>query len=231
MKKKLTNENIGKSKLFITAAVIFLCIGAVYWVKSANRSNQKPKKVRLSRTIGDPNADIRIVEHLDFQCSACAKGYFLLKRYLEKYPSRIQLELKYFPWTKQRHAFESALFAECSARQGKFWEFSKLLLRKQKLWRKLSVDDAQLMFREIAHEVGLDEFDLADCTMDELIKQSILSERKEGKLLGIKQTPTYFINGKMVVGVKNLQRELATIFGEKLEKQEGQRGHEGHSHE
>ncbi len=87
------------------------------------------------------------------------------------------------------------------------------------------------MFREIAHEVGLDEFDLADCTMDELIKQVILSERNSGKSLGIRQTPTYFINGKMVVGVKNLRRELMTIFGEKQIGQDVQGGHEGHSHE
>ncbi len=106
-----------------------------------------------------------------------------------------------------------------------------MLLIRQKSWKNLSDDDAQLMFREIAHEVGLDEFELADCTMDELIKQCILSERNEGKLLGIRQTPTYFINGKMVVGVKNLQRELSTIFQEKQIVQEVQGGHEGHSHE
>ncbi len=227
----MKNKKSGKSKLFITAAVIFLCIGAVYWAKSTRHSPQELKKYQHPRTIGDPNADIRIVEHLDFQCPSCAKGYFLLKEYLKKYPSRIQVELKYFPWTKQPNAFESALFAECSARQGKFWEFTGLLLKKQKLWKKLSEDDAQLMFREIAYEVGLDEFDLADCTMDELIKQTILSERNEGELLGIRQTPTYFINGKMVVGEKSLKRELATIFHEKHIEQEVQGGHEGHLHE
>jgi protein-disulfide isomerase len=215
MKKKLKNKNSRKAKLLISATVIILCIVTVYWAKSTRHSHQESKKAQHPRTIGDPNADVRIVEHLDFQCPPCAKGYFLLKNYLKKYPSRIQVEFKYFPWTKKRHSFKSALFAECAAKQEKFWEFSSLLLKKQPLWQKLSVDDAQLMFREIAHEIGLEEFELADCIMGEQAKQTILSEKGEGKSLGIRQTPTYFINGKMVVGVKNLQRELMAIFGEK----------------
>jgi protein-disulfide isomerase len=222
MRKESKNKNIGISKLVITAAVIILSIGIVYWVKSARVSNQKLKKVLHSRAIGNPDADVHIVEYLDFQCPPCAKGYFILKEYLKKYPSRLYLELKYFPWTKKPHSFESALFAECSTRQGKFWEFSHLLLKKQKLLKNLSEDDALLKFREMAHEVGLDEFDLADCTTDELVKQTILFERNEGKLLGIRQTPTYFINEKMVVGVKSLQRELKIIFEEK----QGGRPHE-----
>ena len=208
-------KNKGKSKRFITATVILLCIGIVYWVNSARRANQKPKEVRLSRSIGSPDAEVRIVEHLDFQCPPCAKGYFLLKAYLENHPSRMQVELKYFPQPKKPKSIESALFAECSARQGKFWEFTNLLLAKQPIWKNLSEDDARLVFREITQEVGMDEFDLADCTMDELIKKTILAERHDGVSSGIRQTPTYFINDKMVVGVNNLQRELATIFQEK----------------
>jgi predicted DsbA family dithiol-disulfide isomerase len=129
------------------------------------------------------------------------------------------VELKYLPWTKKRHSLQSALFAECSAKQGKFWEYSHLLLQRQKILKNLSVDDARLMFRKIANEVGLDEFELADCIMDEQVTQAVLSERNEGKLLGIRKTPTYFINGKMVVGAKNLRRELQAIFEI---KQEGQ---------
>lgn len=215
MKFNFHCKNIRKSKLFITAAVIFICIGIVYAVKSVRHSDQKSERRLHSRAIGNPEADIRIVEYIDFQCPPCATGYFVIKNYLKKYPSRIYLEIKYLPWTKKRHSLQSALFAECSAKQEKFWEYSHLLLQRQKILKNLSEDNAQLMFRKIAIEVGLDEFKLADCVMDEQVKQTILSERNEGKSLGIKQTPTYFINGKMVVGAKNLQRELKAIFEEK----------------
>lgn len=212
MKKKPKKKNIGISKLIVTVAVILICIGIVYWAKSAHRAYQVEKALQ-SRIIGDSDADIRIVEYLDFQCPPCAKGYFLLKEYLKKYPSRIQVELKYFPWPRGRHALESAIFAECSAKQEKFWEFTDLLLEKQKLWKKISDEDAQLMFREIANQIGLDEYELVDCIVDEQVKKNILSIRKTGELLGIRRTPTYFINEKMVVGAKNLQRELIAIFG------------------
>lgn len=219
MTKKVKNNNRNKPKLFITVALIFLCIGIVYGVRLIRQPHQKTEKKLPSRTIGNPDADVHIVEYMDFQCPPCAKGYFILKSYLKKYPSRIQVEQKYFPWLKNRHALQSALFSECSAKQEKFWEYSHLLLQRQKLWKKLSEDDAQLMFRKMANEIGLDEFALADCLMDNQTQQTILNERKEGESLGIRRTPTYFINGKMVVGATNLQRELQAIFEM---KQEGQ---------
>lgn len=210
MKKKLKKQNRVKSKLFTTAVVILLCIVTVCWAKTTRRSKQKLKKSLLSRTIGNPKADIRIVEYIDFQCPSCAKGYSLLKEYLKKYPSRIQVELKYFPLIKKRHALESALYAECSAKQDKFWEFTQFLLKKQHEWRHSM--DAEMIFREIAHKVGLDEYELADCIMDEQTKKTILAEKDEGKILGIRRTPTYFINGRMIVGLKNLKRELIIYF-------------------
>ncbi len=210
MKKKLKKQNRVKSKLFAAAVVIVLCIATVYWAKSTHRFKQELKKSLLYRTIGNPKADIRIVEYIDFQCSSCAKGYFLLKKYLKKYPSKIQVELKYFPLTKKRHALESALYAECSAKQDKFWEFTQFLLEKQHEW-KHSID-AEMIFREIARDVGVDEFELADCIVDEQTKKTILTEKNEGKILGIRRTPTYFINGRMVVGLKSLKRELSIYF-------------------
>jgi len=219
MTKKIKNQNRNKSKLFITVAVIFLCIVIVYGVRLVRRPQQKTEIKLPARTIGAPDADVHIVEYMDFQCPACAKGYFILKSYLKKYPSRIQVEQKYFPWLKERHALQSALFAECSAKQEKFWEYTNLLLQKQKQWRKLPDEDAQLMFRKMANEIGLDEFALADCLMDNQTQQTILNERKEGELLGIRRTPTYFINGKIIVGAKNLQRELQAIFETKTEGQ------------
>lgn len=210
MKKKLKKQNREKSKLFATALVIFLCVVTVYWAKFARSSKQEMKKSLSSRTIGNPGADIRIIEYADFQCSTCAKGYLLLKDYLNKYPERLQIEFKYHPWTRKRHALDSALYAECSAKQGKFWEYTQLLFKRQKNWKHEV--EAEMIFRKMAQEVGLDEHELAECVMSEQTKRRVLAEKEKGRSLGIRITPTYFINGKMVVGVENLKRELDIYF-------------------
>ena len=210
MKKKPKKKDQIKSKLFTTVVIIAVCVTTVLWIKSVRLTGMEIKKSLESRTKGNSGAYIRIVEYLDFQCPSCAQGYFLLKRYFEKYPARIQIELKYFPLTKKQNALEAALYAECAARQNKFWEYSDLLLKRQLLWKKLS--DAEPMFRDMVIETGLDENELADCVFDKKTKESILAERDQGKKLGITRTPTYFVNDKMFVGVRNLERELNIYF-------------------
>jgi protein-disulfide isomerase len=43
-------------------------------------------------------------------------------------------------------------------------------------------------------------------------RRVINDEKSLGQALGIRSTPTYFINNKMVVGTKSLQDELKTYF-------------------
>jgi len=212
--KKTGTKNINISKPVATALVILSCIVAVQiatFVLSYLRGTPAAKSV-LARTKGNSKADFKVTEYIDFQCPACARGAKTLHEITVKYPTKIYLEMKYFPLDQShQHAMISALYAECVARQDKFWMFVDLLLEKQNLWAQLT--NAEPMFREIAQAIQVDSDKLNSCLMDKGVEETIFKERDFGKALGIKSTPTYFINGKMVVGTKSLQEELDKHFG------------------
>ena len=121
--------------------------------------------------------------------------------------------MKYFPLASKKHSLPSARYAECAARQGKFWPFHDLVLRRQKEWKKHR--DARPAFEQVAKEIGLDLNELAVCLEDESVVKLILSEKAEGKALRINRTPTYFINGKMVISSRSMIRELNNLLGGK----------------
>jgi protein-disulfide isomerase len=206
-----------KSKQTITIIIIVACIAAIVGVKfSIDSSRNHMAKMKTGRVKGDVNAPVKIVEYIDFQCPACAAGAKMLKEYMEQHPGKIFLEMKYYPLAMHSQAFTSAYYAECALQQGKFWEYHDLLIGRQAIW---SVSpDVKSIFNEMAQEIGLNKSELDVCLISEKTKQTILKTRQEGDLLGVKSTPTYLINDKMVVGSKNLQPELDVLIGNKETK-------------
>ena len=198
-----------------TLLIIIVCIGSVFAVKTfAQHKASGSANIELSRTKGDIKARLHIIEYLDFQCPACAVGALTLREYLKKYPSDIYLQLKYYPISRiHEHAMLSATYAECAARQNKFWDFFDRLIDKQSQWSRLL--NADSVFRDIARDANLDLSKLASCLEDDSVKTAVLRDKEGGKTLGVESTPTYFINGKMTVGPRPLLEELQNSFGEK----------------
>ena len=163
-----------------------------------------------ARSKGPADAKIKIVEYIDFQCPACAQGAIYLKDLMGQNQGAIRLELNYFPLSMHRHAFTSAKYAECAARQNKFWPVHDLIIERQSNWSRLS--DAATAFDQIAQEANLDRNTLDDCLKDEQVDKALLASKDRGDKLGIKSTPTYFINGQLLVGVKSLKDQLGILL-------------------
>ena len=142
----------------------------------------------------------------DFQCPACAKGARILDELIKNEPSRFYLEAKYFPLEMHMHALRAARYAECSARQGKFWPMHDLLFKQQSYWAGLL--NPEPVFGEMVKSIQLDPKKLEQCLADPGVIERIYKDRNEGKTREIKSTPTYFINDKMIVGTQNLEKEL-----------------------
>ncbi len=202
------------SKSTITVLVVIFCVLFILGSKFFYRySKLNDSSVIVdSRKKGNPAAELRIIEYIDFECPACAQGSEILNQYIKKYPDKIYMEVKYYPLDGHRHAFMSARYAECAAKQGKFWPFFDLLVKRQDQWKKLT--NAESAFQTIAKEVEMDFKKLDHCMQDDEVDEVIVNEKIEGKSLGIQSTPTYFINEKMVVGTKSLTTELMSHFKE-----------------
>jgi protein-disulfide isomerase len=162
------------------------------------------------RAKGNPHARIKIVEFIDFQCPACAKGYAVLKKAMEEHPKDFYLEMRYFPLAMHAHAALAAKYTECASAQGQFWPFQDYLLEHQQEWSKLP--DPKPSFEVIAQALKLDKVLLEQCLNSIETEATIAQDKEEGNTRGVKSTPTYFINGKMVVGMKMLESELQSLL-------------------
>ncbi len=160
---------------------------------------------------GNPTAPIKVVEYVDLQCPACAYGTLQIQKYLEQHPNQIYLEIRFFPLGGHMHSMAATKFAHCAGVQGKFWPFLNLVFKQQRKWSDLM--DAQPAFVEIMKSIELDSDKAIACTADDALRVKILQEKDEGTSRGIKSTPTYFINGKMFVGVKDMMTEIDRILG------------------
>jgi protein-disulfide isomerase len=206
-KKKGSRMNKTLSGLVIVLALVGLVVGVKIFLM--------PKKMEINlqaaRAKGNPQARVKIVEFIDFQCPACAYGIKYLKTFFDQHPNDIYLQVRYFPLTNMHHhAMISALYSECAARQGKFWELDDLMIPQQSQWAQLISPEP--VFQAMAAQVGMDINQLNSCLASDDARKVINDEKSLGQSLGIASTPTYFINNKMVVGTKSLADELKTYF-------------------
>ena len=192
---------------------MLFCVAMIYGIKLVKGvGSVSSADTILPRAKGNPQAPLKIVEYMDFQCPACARGAFFLDDLLKNKPDEVYLEVKYFPLEgTHRHAVRSARYAECAAQQGKFWPVADLLFKRQSEWKDLI--NADPVFEEISRSAQLDLNKLDVCLANEATTEAIVKDKQEGQSRGIRSTPTYFVNEKMVVGSTSLEEELMDYFG------------------
>ena len=196
-----------KSKKNTAVIIIFVCIAVVFGAKayfgsSANGLNSGAQ----TKVKGSSDAPLNIIEFIDFQCPACAKGAQYLKEEMERYPQLIRLELKHFPLQMHKHGYLSAQYAECATEQRKFWEMHDLLLARQNNWKRL--DDPRPAYSQMATEARIDGEELKACVASGRPNKVIDRNKVEGSGRSLRSTPTYFVNGAMVVGQKSLELKI-----------------------
>jgi protein-disulfide isomerase len=199
------------NKLQSTLVIMLVLFGFIAGVKIFLAPKNTEINIQEARAKGNPQARVKIVEFIDFQCPACAYGMKYLKTFVDQHPNDVYLQVRYFPLTNMHHhAMISALYSECAARQGKFWALEDLMMPQQGQWAQLISPEP--VFKAMASQVGMDILKLNACLASDDARKVINDEKSLGQSLGIISTPTYFINNKMVVGVKSLQDELKTYF-------------------
>lgn len=149
---------------------------------------------------GDPNAKVVIVEFGDFGCSACAafaRGTMpLIKReWIDTGRARVQ----FVSFDLLRTGRLAARAAECAAEQDAFWPMHDLIYERHKDWLGRGGQDDK--FTEWAvEELGLNARQFVTCWDEDPSKEAIDQNTKLARSLGVRGTPTFLVNGKVVVG-------------------------------
>lgn len=144
-----------------------------------------------SPVLGDTEAPVTIAVYDDFECPYCAKSVPLFKQVVEKYPGQVKLAFKNFPLSSHRNARNAALTALAANQQGKFWEVHDLLFENYNSLNPKKIDD-------LAAQTGLDMERLKKDRVDPQLNALVTSDINEGTAIGVRGTPTVFINGRLL---------------------------------
>ncbi len=145
---------------------------------------------------GNPDAPVTLEEFGDFQCPPCGKFSEFVEELLKEYNPRLRLVFRNFPLSGHEHAREAALAAEAAGLQGKFWEMHDTLYREQETWTK--APNVRELFESYAGTIGLDVAQFKKDMDGDKARERVDSDRALADFLGVKATPTLFINNRPV---------------------------------
>jgi uncharacterized membrane protein/predicted DsbA family dithiol-disulfide isomerase len=149
---------------------------------------------------GPADAPVTIVEFSDFACTHCASAHRALKTVIDRHPDEVRLIFRHFPLDRscnpallqQLHpsACDSAIAAECAGEQDRFWEYHDYLFEHQE----------PLDYLAVAADLGLQVERFRECLKRGGARATVARDIRRGTQLGVKSTPTTYINGRAIMG-------------------------------
>jgi protein-disulfide isomerase len=164
---------------------------------------EQPRRPTYDVKIGDApftggeKAKVEVVEFSDFQCPFCSKASAILTQLKKKYGNKIKIAFKQFPLPFHSQAKVASLASLCANEQKTeyFWKLHDAMFADQS---KLSVKD----LKATAKKIGVDTKKFDACLDSKKYLAKIESDIEEGKAVGVKSTPNFFVNGQQIQGAQ-----------------------------
>ena len=163
--------------------------------------------------LGPADAPVVLVEYADYQCPFCRRAEETVQALLQRYPGRVRLVHRDFPLGNHPQAQAAAEAAHCAGEQGRFFEYRHGLMVEPG-----DMQEADLRARAAALKLDLPAF--GSCLSTRRHRSVVESSLKEGQDLGVSSTPTFFANGRMVLGARPLE-DFVEIVEEELKRAPG----------
>jgi protein-disulfide isomerase len=171
--------------------------------QSTTPDQQKPTRYTISvdnrPSIGPENAPITIVEFSDYECPFCKKFHAeTFNSLMETYKGKIRFVHRNFPLSGiHANAFPAAEAANCAGEQGVYWAFHDKLLNGPSL--------GSTVYTQYATDLNLDVTKFKDCITTNRYQTLVQEDYDFAANLGIRSTPTFFINGLAIVGAQPIE--------------------------
>lgn len=176
--------------------------------KPANATGPAASSGQLLRPdtpiLGPADAKVTLVEFYDPECESCAAFSPVIKKLLKDYDGKIRFAARYMPL--HPNSLNAANLTEAAGEQGKFWQARELLFQKQPEWGEkhgapasAPKPDIKALFEKYAMELGLDIDKMNAAIKENRYAAKIELDKKDGQGLGVRKTPQFFVNGRMLV--------------------------------
>ncbi|MBF1680115.1 MAG: thioredoxin domain-containing protein [Rothia mucilaginosa] len=154
---------------------------------------------RLNREV--PGAGTATL-YTDYQCPYCAKAEPKFEEAAKKLDGVLNVTVRHMPLNMHVNAVPAALAVEAAEAQGKHLEMANKLFATQNDWKGISErDKLRTLFNDYAKELGLntEEFDKVLLASDTV--KPIQRDYDHAVKIGVKGTPTFVVNDKVVEGL------------------------------
>ena len=154
---------------------------------------------RLNREV--PGAGTATL-YTDYQCPYCAKAEPKFEEAAKKLDGIMNVTVRNMPLNMHANAVPAALAVEAAEAQGKHLEMANKLFATQNDWKNIKErDKLRTLFNDYAKELGLnvEEFDKVLLASDTV--KPIQRDYEHAVKIGVKGTPTFAVNDKVVEGL------------------------------
>jgi protein-disulfide isomerase len=162
---------------------------------------------------GPKNAPVTIVAYSDFECPFCSRVLPTMKQIEDQYGNKVRVAFKNQPLPFHSNAKPAAAAALAAHEQGKFWEMHDKLFANQRALDRASLE-------KYAQELGLNVDKFKAALDSGKFNAQIDADAAEGSRLGANGTPTFFINGRTLVGAQPFEA-FKRVIDEELKKAGG----------
>jgi len=165
------------------------------------------KKINLDDepNIGNQFAKVTVIEFSDFECHFCSKSQPTSRALREKYGKQIYWVFKDFPLQEiHEDAFQAHVSANCvkEIAPEKYWSHFNILFEN---YRKLEKENLSSYVKASDVDLGKWKSCMENRDLQKKIVSEIQEDIKEGRSFGIKGTPTFLINGSLIVGARGYE--------------------------
>jgi len=178
---------------------------------------------------GKPGSEVTIVEYADFNCPVCKRGLKVMEELASHYPGKVAVYLKNYP-------LDSTCNPEAVYNKGGLPCLSALIsvaLRGKEGYHhyvdQIMNNEQPLSFKQVEEaliDLGMKPEDLGNMFKDANAKTLLDQEIQEAIRLGVKSTPSFLINGRLISGLPQfyllnrlIQVELDESLREKFKSQ------------
>ena len=196
----------GKDKrnqpLFISKDMRYLVEGNLFNLNGDPRADiVRLISVKDQPTQGPENAPVMLVEYSDLECPVCARMQEELETdIVPKYGDKLRVVFKEFPLVAIHDwALTAAIAAQCTYQidPAKYVDFRSAVYKNQ---ASINGEHARDLLLHAGAEAGVDNMKLAACIDSKDSLPRVEANIREADALGVAQTPTMFINGRILVG-------------------------------
>jgi protein-disulfide isomerase len=149
-------------------------------------------------SLGPANARVTVVVFSDFECPYCRQlAQTIRQNVSQKYPKDVQIFFADFPLEKHVWARPAAEAAHCvgDGNPEAFWAFHDWIFEHQQEVDQKNVRDKVLAY---VKDKNLDSTKITACMDTHAKAGEVAQNEQKGRLLQVQQTPTLFINGRMI---------------------------------